>query len=112
MENIEFIELDDASFHEKMTSHTACLVDFYASWCGSCRLAAPMFLNVAKAYGIQIFKVDAEKNPQVRQTTKINSLPTLALYKNGVSVGSLSATKREAVEDFLNQHGFKPVGGG
>ena len=110
MEPIKFIELDDTNFQENIEKFDFCLVDFYATWCGSCRMAASLFLKLAQEYNLPVFKVDAEKNPQARHSTSVPSLPTLALYKKGVSLGSVSATKREALEGFLNQHCTKPAG--
>jgi len=89
----EFIELSDSDFSEKLKNTSVALVDYYASWCGSCRMAAPMFKRVATELNLTIFKIDAEKNPDARSLVDIENLPTIAIWKVGKIIGSLCTTK-------------------
>lgn len=101
----EFIELNDSNYKEKLNEKSIAIIDFYASWCGSCRMAAPMFRRVAEEKAIPIFKIDAEKNSESREMVQIENLPTIALWKNGKIVGSLCTTKEEGLKEFLKSHG-------
>lgn len=101
-----FIEINDENFESELGKVSHAIVDFYASWCGACRMAAPMFLKVADAAKIPIFKVDAEKNPKVKALVEISTLPTLALFKNGKPVASLSTTREEGLKSFLQENGI------
>ncbi len=103
----DFIEVTDENFEEHLSKQKLALVDFYASWCGSCRMAAPMFKKVGNELNLTLFKVDAEKNPGARTHAKVTTLPTVALVKDGQVVASLSTTKEEGLRDFLNEHGVK-----
>jgi thiol-disulfide isomerase/thioredoxin len=101
----EFIDLTDESFESAIKNEELALIDYMAVWCGSCRMAAPMFKKVSTELGMKIFKVDAEKNPIARSHAQISTLPTLALVKNGVVVASISTTKEEGLKSFLKDHG-------
>lgn len=103
----EFVELTDADFQQKLSETPAALIDFYASWCGSCRIAAPMFKKVASSFFLPIFKVDAEKNTNARNLVQIENLPTVALWKDGKILGSVSTTKEESLKEFLKSHGVQ-----
>ena len=102
----EFIELSDTDFTEKLQATPVALIDFYASWCGSCRMAAPMFKRVAGEYSLPIFKIDAEKNQEARSLVDIENLPTVAVWKDGKIIGSLCTTKEEGLKEFLKSHGL------
>lgn len=101
----EFIEVTDADYQQVFAQEKLALVDFYASWCGACRMAAPMFKRVAGEAGIPIYKVDAEKNSEIRALAEIPSLPTISVLKDGKIVGSLCTTKEDSLKEFLKSHG-------
>jgi thioredoxin 1 len=103
----EFIELSDENFGSTLENHELAIVDYFAAWCGACRLAAPMFLRVAGAANLPIFKIDAEKNPESRTGVEIQSLPTIALFRKGQPVASICTTKEEGLKDFLLENGVK-----
>ena len=72
------------------------LVDFWADWCGPCKMMAPHFANAAAQLpGVRFVKVDTEANPQAGAAHAIRSIPTLILFKGGTEVarqaGALSA---------------------
>lgn len=101
----DFVELTDENFLSELSSQKIAIVDYYASWCGSCRMAANMFKRVAGELGVPIYKIDAEKNPGSRNNVTIENLPTIALFKDGKPVGSISTTREEGLKEFLKQHG-------
>lgn len=101
----EFTELSDADFKQTITTQKLAMVDYYASWCGACRMAAPMFKRVAGELGLSLFKIDAEKNPDSRDGVDIQNLPTVALVKDGKIVGSLTTTREESLREFFKEHG-------
>jgi thioredoxin 1 len=102
----EFIELNDSNFSETLKDVPVAIVDYFASWCGACRMAAPMFKRVAAEFNIPIYKIDAELNPGSRTGVTLASLPTLAVFRNGVPVGSVTTAKEEGLKEFLKQHGI------
>ena len=59
-------ELNDDTIMQVIEKEPIVLIDFYASWCGACRIAAPMFERVAKELNVPIYKIDVEKNPKIK----------------------------------------------
>ena len=102
----EFIELNDANFQQQLKDIPLALIDYYASWCGSCRMAAPLFKKIADEIGLPIYKIDAEKNPESRSLVEIENLPTIGIWKDGKILAYLSTTKEEGLKEFLKSHGI------
>jgi len=103
----DFVELSDSTFSSTVSASKLALVDYYASWCGACRMAAPMFRRVAEEFKMDLFKIDAEKNPDARGQVDIENLPTLALVKDGKIVASLCTTREESLRNFLAENGIQ-----
>ena len=78
----------DASFNaDVIEAGTPVLVDYWAEWCGPCKMIAPILEEVAKEYDgkIQIAKMDVDANQAVPAKFGIRGIPTLILFKNGVA---------------------------
>jgi thioredoxin 2 len=83
------INADQTNFQEILTStKLPIIVDFWAPWCGPCKMFAPTFQASAAKYGEEILhvKVDTEANPAIGQQYNIRSIPTLAIFKNGSEI--------------------------
>lgn len=74
-----------SNFKEIINSTKPTLVDFYATWCGPCKMVHPILEDLKKQLGdkIIILKIDVDKNPNVSDQFKIRSVPTLMLFQEG-----------------------------
>ena len=99
------VHATDASFEaEVINSDIPVLVDYWAEWCGPCKMIAPVLEEVAESYAgkIKIVKVDVDSNKEIAQKHGIRGIPTLMVFKGGsaqaTKVGALSKTQ---LEEFL-----------
>jgi len=74
-----------ATFNELLNSNKPTLVDFSAEWCGPCQAMPPILKQVKDAFGddLTIIKVDIDKNPAAASAYRVQSVPTLILFKDG-----------------------------
>ncbi len=99
------IEITDSNFQQLVVdSGKPAMIDFWAEWCGPCRMIAPIVQELAEEYGenIVIGKVDVDNNPQITARFGIRSIPTLLYFKNGEVVDKqLGAVPRSTIEEKL-----------
>jgi thioredoxin 1 len=78
-------EKNRSSFSQMINSETPVLVDFYADWCGPCKMMTPVLKKLKKKMGdsLNIIKVDVDKNPKAAAKFNVRGVPTLILFRNG-----------------------------
>lgn len=105
------IDANDAIFNEEvLNSQLPVLVDFWATWCGPCRMIAPVIKEIAEEFEgrLKVVKVNVDNCPETSGNYNIMSIPTLKLFKAGVEVetmvGAQPASKiKEMVTRVLSQ---------
>jgi len=102
----EIVYVSDATFDsEVLQSATPVLVDYWAEWCGPCKMIAPILDDVAREYSgkLKIAKLNIDENQDTPPKYGIRGIPTLMLFKNGnveaTKVGALSRTQLAAFID-------------
>lgn len=85
---------DDTNFTTEIAQGVT-LVDFYADWCGPCRMMTPIIEQIASAMAgkVVVAKVDIDKNQKTAQALQITSIPTLILFKNGQEIKRIVGLK-------------------
>ena len=82
----EIKEVTDANFEEVvLRSDKPVVVDFWAAWCGPCKMVAPEMVKIAEKYdgAVDVVKVDVDANPRLSQAFNILSIPTIAFFRPG-----------------------------
>ncbi|MGM0597820.1 MAG: thioredoxin [Myxococcota bacterium] len=89
----------DANFNKEVLKSTMpVLVDFWAPWCGPCRMVGPTIEKLGKEYSgkAKVVKLDVQDNPKTATKYGVRSIPTVAVFKNGKPVGSLIGARQKS----------------
>lgn len=89
---------------EVLRSDQPVLVDFYADWCGPCRMLAPVLEEIAREYegGVKVGKVNVDEQMELAQKFGVSSIPLLVVFKDGQPVAkSLGYRPKEEIVDLL-----------
>lgn len=98
---------DDIFETEVLKCPTPVLVDFWAEWCGPCKMLAPILDEIIKDYGsrIKVVKINVDENTQVPAKYGVRGIPTLLLFKNGdVAATKVGALTKSQLATFLDSH--------
>jgi thioredoxin 1 len=95
-----------SSFNEIINGDTPVLVDFFAEWCGPCKMMTPILEQLKSDMGnkVKILKVDVDKNQSIASKLNVRGVPTLILYKQGKNVWRKSGVLQvDELKQIINQ---------
>ena len=101
------ILLSDASFSSEISKYPLMVVDFWAAWCGPCRMVAPIIEQLAKEYAgrVAFGKINVDENPLTSGEFEVQSIPTLLIFRNGKAVdGIVGAVPKYQIESKIKAH--------
>ena len=102
----KIVHTSDAAFDaDVLQNNKAVLLDFWAEWCGPCKMIAPLLDEVADKYEekLDVVKLNVDENPNTAQKFGIRSIPTLILFKDGaVQAQIMGAMPKSQLEEFLD----------
>jgi thioredoxin 1 len=100
--------VSDASFEQDvLRSETPVLVDYWAEWCGPCKMISPILDEVSHEYGdrVQVAKVNVDENQATAARFGVRGIPTLMLFRNGAMIASsVGALSKSQLTLFLDSH--------
>ncbi|HTF81779.1 MAG TPA: thioredoxin [Cytophagales bacterium] len=101
--------MSNQSFQELIKNNVPTLVDFHAEWCGPCKMMKPELEKLKSQVGekLKIIKIDIDKNPQVASSFRVQSVPTLILFKDGQvkwrQSGALTSSQiKQVIQQFIS----------
>lgn len=92
---------------EVLKSTTPVLVDFWAEWCGPCKIVGPILSELSESYAgkIKVAKLNVDDNPDLTSRFNVLSIPTMKFFKNGEVVGELvGAAPKNMIETEIHKH--------
>ncbi|RLF48241.1 MAG: thioredoxin [Thermoplasmata archaeon] len=101
------IKITDENFDEVISKYDVVVVDFYADWCGPCRMLAPVIEELAKEMkGKVVFaKLNTDENPKTAMKYRVMSIPTLIMFKNGKMVDkNVGALPADMLRDWIERY--------
>ena len=107
MASDKVLTLDDANFDLETNGETPILVDFWAAWCGPCRMVAPVLDELAEEMDgkVRIGKLDIDAHQELAIKHQVSSIPTFLLFEKGeVKDRMMGAMPKRAFESFLERH--------
>lgn len=104
----KIVHISDDSFEEEVLSASGpVLIDYWAEWCGPCKMIAPILDELAEEYGgrVKVVKLNIDDNPETPPKYGIRGIPTLMLFKDGnVEATKVGAVSKSQLADFIENN--------
>jgi thioredoxin 1 len=94
--------ITDKLFDKVVADNDLILIDFWAEWCGPCKMVSPVLDDISKTTGLLVGKLNVDENPEKSQEYSIQSIPTMVLFKNGQPVHKVQGAmpKHKLLKEF------------
>ena len=100
-------EFNGAAFRAAMKDKKTLVVDFYATWCGPCRMLGPVMDTLSEEYEgkAEFVKIDVDDNPDLAREYSIMSIPCVMVFKDGAAAGkNVGFAPKDAMKEFVEKH--------
>lgn len=101
------LNLEDTTFFQTINKFPIMLVDFWAPWCGPCRMMSPIIDQIGKDYlgKLVIGKINVDENPLIARQFSISSIPTLMFFKRGKEVNKIiGSVSKNKIDEMVKMH--------
>lgn len=96
---------NNQNFENDVLSQEFVVVDFFADWCGPCRMISPFLEEIQQEQRVEIVKVNIDESPDIASRYDIMSIPTLMIFKNGEKVSvNVGAASKARLSDWISSH--------
>ena len=96
---------NEENFENDVLKKNFVIVDFYADWCGPCRMIAPFLEEIQAENDVEIFKINIDENPNIASSYGIMSIPTLMIFKKGEKVSTqVGSASKARLADWIKAH--------
>ena len=85
--------ITDSDFDNVVNSNDIILVDFWAEWCGPCKMLSPILDEISDESGLLVGKLNVDENPAKMEEYSVHSIPTMVLFKSGQPVKTITGAK-------------------
>jgi thioredoxin 1 len=83
----------DQTFDSAVNDNDLILIDFWAEWCGPCKMVSPVLDSISESTGLLVGKLNVDENPEKMQEYSVHSIPTMVLFKSGQPVKTIVGAK-------------------
>ena len=101
------MDLDNKSFKDTLKNNKVVMVDFWAAWCGPCRMLTPTITELEKEFTDKavVAKVNVDNEPQIAAENSVRAMPTIIIFKNGVEIERLvGMSSKSTYSDKINYY--------
>jgi thioredoxin 1 len=96
---------NEEKFKEDVLDKEFAVVDFYADWCGPCRVITPFLEEIKNELGVEIVKVNLDESPNLANEYNVMSIPTLVVFKKGQKISAnVGAASKARIADWIESH--------
>lgn len=99
------IQTNENDFQKDVLAKDFVVVDFYANWCGPCRMILPYLEEIASELNVDIVKVNIDESPNIASQYNVMSIPTIIIFKNGEKISTnVGAASKARLIDWIKAH--------
>ena len=99
------LHVNEESFQKEVLDKDFVVVDFFAEWCGPCRMISPFLESIESEIGVNIVKINIDESPNIATKYEVMSIPTIMIFKKGEKVAeSVGAASKARLTEWIKKH--------
>lgn len=99
------LHVNEGSFQKEVLDKDFVVVDFFAEWCGPCRMIGPFLESIESELGISIVKINIDESPNIAAKYEVMSIPTIMIFKNGEKIAeNVGAASKARLTEWIKKH--------